>query len=516
MAYEHLGAPAATDPSFIPSQPNPFLFHDAPTAAFESVSPGTGYVLIQSTGPVDASECEELGTEAVEVTVLWGENVLHVAHLSPPRAFYVGHGEGAPVDYVLPAELAPFARAAVVELSGGMPHAVAPRGATLAVLAGAVNVASATDGSVPLGPGARVDVRVGALSFRVAAVTAGKRLPRVFGADTRGLGASFAASLATVASFLGALAYYTPALGASLDDDLDRDRLALMRQYLDSEAERERQKPPPEAGDKATEVGGGTPGTAAKGPEGKMGRPNRPDTKKRTAIAGSGELVLSREQAIAEARSIGMIGLLSSMNSRALPTAIWGAEVANGPDASDAWGNMFGEEIGESGGSGGLGLSGLGTGGGFRGEWIGMGTIGTCGSNCGVGPGTKGGFGSDVGRGGKVGYTPTGPRLRAAGTTTVSGRLPPELIQRVVRQNYGRFRACYENGLRTNPNLTGRVTARFIIGRDGGVSNAANGGSDLPDSGVVSCVVSAFYGLSFPAPEGGIVTVSYPLMLTPS
>jgi hypothetical protein len=94
--------------------------------------------------------------------------------------------------------------------------------------------------------------------------------------------------------------------------------------------------------------------------------------------------------------------------------------------------------------------------------------------------------------------------------------LPPELIQRVVRQNYGRFRACYEIGLRTNPNLTGRVTARFIISRDGSVTNAANGGSDLPNSEVVSCVVSTFYGLSFPSPENGIVTVSYPILLTPS
>ena len=39
------------------------------------------------------------------------------------------------------------------------------------------------------------------------------------------------------------------------------------------------------------------------------------------------------------------------------------------------------------------------------------------------------------------------------GATSVSGRLPPEVIQRIVRQNFGRFRLCYENGLRSNPNL---------------------------------------------------------------
>ena len=101
------------------------------------------------------------------------------------------------------------------------------------------------------------------------------------------------------------------------------------------------------------------------------------------------------------------------------------------------------------------------------------------------------------------------------GGYSVSGRLPPEVIQRIVRQNFGRFRACYEDGLRTNPSLQGRVTVRFVIGRDGAVSNASDGGSDLPDAGVVACVVRAFRGLSFPQPEGGIVTVTYPITFSP-
>jgi hypothetical protein len=97
----------------------------------------------------------------------------------------------------------------------------------------------------------------------------------------------------------------------------------------------------------------------------------------------------------------------------------------------------------------------------------------------------------------------------------VNGRLPAEVIRRIVRQNFGRFRMCYEQGLARNPNLEGRVGVRFVIGRDGSVSNVGNGGSDIPDSGVVSCTISAFYGLSFPQPEGGIVTVTYPIMFSP-
>jgi hypothetical protein len=102
------------------------------------------------------------------------------------------------------------------------------------------------------------------------------------------------------------------------------------------------------------------------------------------------------------------------------------------------------------------------------------------------------------------------------GVLTTNGRIPPEVIQRTVRQNYGRFRMCYERGLTKNPNLEGRVSVRFVINREGAVQSVSSGSSDLPDSGVVGCVLSQFYSLGFPKPEGGIVTVVYPLMFTPS
>ena len=97
----------------------------------------------------------------------------------------------------------------------------------------------------------------------------------------------------------------------------------------------------------------------------------------------------------------------------------------------------------------------------------------------------------------------------------MSGRLPPEVIQRVVRASFSRFRLCYESGLRSNPNLSGTVTTRFVIDRSGGVSSASDSGSTLPDRAVVQCVNRGFSALSFPQPEGGIVTVSYPITFTP-
>lgn len=179
---------------------------------------------------------------------------------------------------------------------------------------------------------------------------------------------------------------------------------------------------------------------------------------------------VARAKALRDAAEFGMIGLLNS---------------GEGP----ASGGLLDASRGE-------GIDALES---ARGEGIGLGSIG---------------FGSGQGRlGGRRTAKP--PQLRM-GAVTVNGRLLPEVIQRIVRQSFGRFRLCYENGLRNNPTLGGRVTVHFVIGRDGSVSNIGNGASDLPDSGVVSCVTRAFYGLSFPQPEGGIVSVSYPILFEPS
>jgi hypothetical protein len=95
------------------------------------------------------------------------------------------------------------------------------------------------------------------------------------------------------------------------------------------------------------------------------------------------------------------------------------------------------------------------------------------------------------------------------------GQIPAEVIQRIVRQNFGRFRMCYEDGLRANPSIGGRVAVKFVIDRQGAVSLASDGGSDLPDQGVIGCVVRGFQNLSFPQPKGGMVKVTYPIVFTP-
>jgi hypothetical protein len=192
------------------------------------------------------------------------------------------------------------------------------------------------------------------------------------------------------------------------------------------------------------------------------------------------------------------------------PTAPWGRETSLGQDAFSARGNMFGDTLGESLGNGGLDLTGTGEGGGGPSHNIGLGEFGF---GHGAGPGPGQGIGVGSGRP-NDGHRVTSPRMREL-VASVNGRLRPEIIQRIVRQNFGRFRYCYENALRTSPTLQGRVTVKFVIDRSGAVAMTADGGSDIPDRGVVQCVVGGFLNLSFPQPEGGMVTVVYPIMFSP-
>jgi hypothetical protein len=96
-----------------------------------------------------------------------------------------------------------------------------------------------------------------------------------------------------------------------------------------------------------------------------------------------------------------------------------------------------------------------------------------------------------------------------------AGRLPPEQIQALVRQHYGAFRHCYEAGLGRNSQLKGRVAIKFVIDTQGRVKDSHIEQNDLPDCSVARCVRDEMRAIQFPTPEGGDVTVVYPINLEP-
>ena len=497
----------------------------------------TTYTLVKQGPDVNPDEVENAAVSSIEVMILWGTTVLHVQHLTPPRTFYVGEEESKNFhsDYFVPSEkLGGATRAPVVVSSGGSVSAVLfPKSKGSIDLPGigkiSVEDAIASNKARPcpelagafmidLPAGGRSRVEINGLVFQVASVAAGKKLPIPLLAAASLTGFMFfGLSFVVHAGLLAGMAFFKPNLSGVDDDESRRDQQLLMQQFLKAAAEREQEEKPPEPTQQnnADNKEGGT-GTRAKGEEGSMGSPNTKATNNKYGVQGpkdNADPHIARQAALKEAAEFGIIGLLNSGagGDPNAPTAPWGRDDSLGNDALSARGNMWGADIGESFGAGGLGLSGIGEGGGGRGEGIGLGSIGTLGHGSGTGSGQGFGNGS-----GKLSgdHKAKAPQVRM-GATTVSGRLPPEVIQRIVRQSFGRFRLCYENGLRNNPNLQGRVAVRFVIDRSGAVSSTGNGGSDLPDPSVVSCVVRSFSGLSFPQPEGGIVTVVYPISFAP-
>ncbi|MDP9149497.1 MAG: AgmX/PglI C-terminal domain-containing protein [Myxococcota bacterium] len=528
-------APAPTSTTYV-AQAAPSV----PGLGFESAMEGGGsgfaYSMVKSGPDVNPDEVELAHVSSIEVMVMWDTNVLHVSHLTPPRSFYVGEesGDKNGCDYFIPSETLGTTRAPIVVSRGvGASLVILPRSRGYVDILGQGKVSfsdlvstgrarpssemsGAYEYELPPGAKARMELEGSSLVFQVSAVNAGKRLPV-------GLSSEPAAFLYTGLSFLlhmglvAVFAFFMPRMSGDDSEAIDRDQILMMQKLLNAAAEREQeQRDTTEVTETNPDQKEGGTGTRAKGEEGSMGNPNTKDTGHKYGVQGpkdNPDPHLAKQAALQEAAQFGMIGLISTMGGGDpnAPTAPWGREESSGQDEKSARGNMFGDTIGDSFGAGGLGLSGVGEGGGGRGEGIGLGNFGGLGH--GAGTGTGQGIGSGRGRLGG-GHQVKAPRIRE-GATSVNGRLPPEVIQRIVRQNFGRFRLCYENGMRNNPNLQGRVTVKFVIDRSGAVAMTADGGSDLPDQTVVQCVVRGFGNLSFPQPEGGMVTVVYPVMFSP-
>ena len=305
-------------------------------------------------------------------------------------------------------------------------------------------------------------------------------------------------------------------LGGTAAEPISREDVLFMRKLLDAKAEREKEADEPtpivfseDPGTRGVVAGQGA-ASASKG-----GRPGLSLPRKGEGIVTATRDAASRRTELTLAGEFGMVGLLASGSASdpRAPTSAWARAESSGSPA----GTLFGSETWGSGGDlfglvPSAGLDGLGGGG--PGAGIALGRVGTFGKSdsgggfgCGCGAGSSGAYGRA--------HSPSLFGLRfVEGNPSVSGRLPPEAVQRVVRANAGRYRACYEAGLARDPSLEGRVTVKFVIDRSGAVGVAQDGGSDLRDAGVVACVVRAVLGLSFPTPEGGVVTVTYPLVFS--
>ncbi len=95
----------------------------------------------------------------------------------------------------------------------------------------------------------------------------------------------------------------------------------------------------------------------------------------------------------------------------------------------------------------------------------------------------------------------------------VEGNLPPEAVVKVFKANQGGLRACYEKGLKRNPNLqyVSAVNAHFAVKNTGN----AIGVNFTPhaDGEMERCMAQAITRWHFPSFTGDPVQFDYPVSL---
>lgn len=207
-----------------------------------------------------------------------------------------------------------------------------------------------------------------------------------------------------------------------------------------------------------------------------------------------------RSAALRDAAQFGLIGIIRALPP---PSPYWSRPIPalELPNVlTGRWGEVDSTAV--------LALTGTGSGSNARGATLDLGSLYVPSPRIDhVMPGRTGG--PPIGNVQCIADGPDGCRLR------IAGALPAEVIQRVVRRNFGHLSACYAAGLHRDAALSGSLYVHFTIGADGAVVQVRAGTSDLADPEVVTCVLRSFYGLAFPAPEGGVVTVVYPVSFSP-
>ena len=98
----------------------------------------------------------------------------------------------------------------------------------------------------------------------------------------------------------------------------------------------------------------------------------------------------------------------------------------------------------------------------------------------------------------------------------VMGTLTRSDIDDTVSKHLPDIRSCYENELKKDPKLSGRIAVNFVISATGGVKSSKVQRTSLENEAVESCVADQIKKIQFPAPKGGgVVIVTYPFEFMP-
>jgi outer membrane biosynthesis protein TonB len=84
-----------------------------------------------------------------------------------------------------------------------------------------------------------------------------------------------------------------------------------------------------------------------------------------------------------------------------------------------------------------------------------------------------------------------------------------------VRARMGLIKACYENALKRNPGLKGKISIRFTILETGALADIATAQNSLGSAEVASCIMNTMRSWRTQFRPSGPVTVEYPFVFQP-
>jgi outer membrane biosynthesis protein TonB len=91
---------------------------------------------------------------------------------------------------------------------------------------------------------------------------------------------------------------------------------------------------------------------------------------------------------------------------------------------------------------------------------------------------------------------------------------PEQIVRNTLRLSLSAFEDCYQNSLRRDSRIKGRVVVTVGVAATGHVSSARIEETTIKDDGVINCITTRLKALRFP-PLGEEVEVTLPLSLVP-
>ncbi|MCK6544328.1 AgmX/PglI C-terminal domain-containing protein [Myxococcota bacterium] len=452
------------------------------------------------TAPLPDANKPTADQRVLEISAMWGSEVIDTIMVSEPRPIVVGNRLTKVADLRVDASL-PADSFTIATNQGGEATIVFPADAKVGVRKADGKVArevsaGAADAPFPaksyqLKVGEKFAYKAGTLTFTAQYVKGDAKMGKSAGMDWY-FPRVFAISFLLHAFFVAA-AFITPENAGGLTDDLLKNQNRFAQMILKAQEKEKKQK--------KLDLSGMKGGAKHKGEEGKFGKKDKPKKDALASKAGAPRVDPNKREADRKiALNSGLLGILKGAGSSGAVSNVFGPG-GLGTGINNAMGGLRGTEMGDAGGAGGLGTRGTGAGGG--GNSLGIGGLGTYGHGRGTG-----GYGNiDLGGRGK------GTTRIVPGKTIIQGSLSREDIARVIRRNLARFKYCYEKELNANPNLQGKVSVYFTIAPTGSVAEASIRETSMNDQNVESCVEKVMRSLVFPKPQGGgIVVVTYPFV----